>query len=121
MSAVNIYIAPSKINLHLGVLWKRADEYHEIETIFYRVPQPHDTITVRSSDAFRFSCSDPSLETEDNLMLRAARAFADWTVRPLPNIHVHLEKEIPMGAGLGGGSSDAAAMLNILLHHSSAS
>lgn len=108
-------IAPAKINLGLEVLYERPDGYHEISTLFYRVSEPHDTITVTHAGFFRLTCSDPSLPVDDrNLMMRAAHAFEKMTGQPLPPLLIHLEKQIPMGAGLGGGSSNAAAMLRIL-------
>lgn len=109
------YIAPAKINLGLEILRRRPDGYHEIRTIFYRVLEPHDSMEVTPSDFFRFTCSDDSLPTDErNLVIRAARLFAASTGMELPTVHVHLEKHIPAGAGLGGGSSDAATMLRIL-------
>lgn len=108
-------IAPAKINLGLEVLYQRPDGYHELSTLFCRVPEPHDTITVTHAGFFRLTCSDVSLPVGDeNLMMRAADAFKQFTGRPLPPLLIHLEKCIPMGAGLGGGLSDAAAMLQIL-------
>ncbi len=108
-------IAPAKINLGLEVLYERPDGYHEISTLFYRVREPYDEITVTHAGYFRLTCSDPSLPVDEvNLMIRAARAFEEFTGQPLPPLLIHLEKRIPMGAGLGGGSSDAAAMLRIL-------
>jgi 4-diphosphocytidyl-2-C-methyl-D-erythritol kinase len=109
------YAAPAKINLGLEVLYKRPDGYHEINTLFCRVAEPHDVVTVTRSDFFQLTCSEPSLPTDQrNLMFRAAEAFAACTREPLPKLHIHLEKNIPIGAGLGGGSSDAAVMLRIL-------
>jgi 4-diphosphocytidyl-2-C-methyl-D-erythritol kinase len=108
------YIVPCKINLGLEVLAKRPDGYHELNTVFYRVMEPHDRITITESEYFHFTCSDPSLATSDNLVTRAANAWHRHLACALPNIHVHLDKRIPMGAGLGGGSSDAATILQIL-------
>ena len=116
MSETLRYVAPAKINLGLTVHGRRPiDGYHELETVFYRVLEPHDTLTVTPSAFFRFSCSNASLPVDDrNLVMRAANLFAETLGVPLPAIDVHLEKRIPMGAGLGGGSSDAATMLQIL-------
>ena len=121
MSETRLYIAPAKINLGLEILRRRDDAddgssgYHELRTILYRVLEPHDVMRVTPSEFFRFTCSDVSLPTDErNLVMRAARLFADSYGLDLPPMHVHLEKRIPMGAGLGGGSSDAATMLRIL-------
>ncbi len=109
------YLAPAKINLGLEVLYKRPDGYHEINTLFCRIAEPHDVITATSAGFFRLTCSDESLPTDSrNLMMRAAEEFAQLINEPLPRLHIHLEKRIPTGAGLGGGSSDAATMLQIL-------
>ncbi len=108
-------IAHSKINLGLEVLHKRTDGYHEINTVFYRVREPHDELQITRGGFFRFTLSGAELPAdESNLVLRAAHAFERWTERPLPPVHMHLHKQIPMGAGLGGGSSDAAAMFAFL-------
>jgi 4-diphosphocytidyl-2-C-methyl-D-erythritol kinase len=116
MPEIQRYIAPAKINLGLRVRGRRADGYHEIDTIFYRILEPYDSIEVTESEAFRFTCSDPKLPTDGrNIMMRAAHIFARSRGVNLPPVHIHLEKRIPMGAGLGGGSSDAATMLQILI------
>jgi 4-diphosphocytidyl-2-C-methyl-D-erythritol kinase len=112
---LDTYLAPAKINLGLEVLYKRPDGYHEINTLFCQVTEPHDVISVTRAGFFRLTCSDDNLPTDSrNLMMRAAEEFAKLSGKPLPRLHIHLEKNIPIGAGLGGGSSDAAAMLQIL-------
>ncbi|HEY3876825.1 MAG TPA: 4-(cytidine 5'-diphospho)-2-C-methyl-D-erythritol kinase [Candidatus Kapabacteria bacterium] len=109
------YLAPAKINLGLEVLYKRPDGYHELNTLFLRVEEPHDTITVSPSGAFLLTSSNAALSGDTaNIVYRAAEEFCHEVVEPLPRLHVHLSKKIPMGAGLGGGSSDAAIMLSIL-------
>jgi len=96
--------AHAKINWSLRVTGKRADGYHDIETLFQTISL-HDTLTIEPSDKLELTCSDPSIPTDDtNLVIRAAKA-AGLTAR------IHLEKRIPAGGGLGGGSSDAAAVL----------
>ncbi len=103
--------APAKINLSLRVLGKREDGFHEIETLMVRLPGLHDVITVEDAGEFDFECDDPSLTSgEDNLVVRAVRLFERHSGRTC-RVKVRLEKRIPHGAGLGGGSSDAAAML----------
>ena len=109
------YLAPAKINLGLEVLFKRPDGYHELNTLFCRVDEPHDVITVSPAAAFLLTSSEPHLVTDRrNLVIRAAEAFSQKVGLPIPRLHIHLTKSIPMGAGLGGGSSDAASMLTIL-------
>jgi 4-diphosphocytidyl-2-C-methyl-D-erythritol kinase len=115
---VQTVLAPAKINLGLEVLYKRPDGYHEINTLFYRVSEPHDVITITSAGFFQLTCSIGLPDDGSNIMLRAAHEFEIVTGQPLPRIHVHLDKQIPIGAGLGGGSSDAAAMLQILREQS---
>ncbi len=108
--------AVSKINLFLEVLGKRADGYHEIRTLFYPLDNPCDHVEVELCGKAGISIvSDSSLVPtgEANICWRAAAKFAEeagvepcWTIK--------LKKGIPVAAGLGGGSSDAAAVLAIL-------
>jgi 4-diphosphocytidyl-2-C-methyl-D-erythritol kinase len=109
------YTCPAKINIGLEVLFKRADGYHELNTIFARVMSPSDSIEVEPAGRFTLTCSDASLDTgEANLIYKAVKAYAAATSRKeFPPLHLHLEKQIPTGAGLGGGSSDAAQALLI--------
>ncbi len=105
--------APAKINLGLHVLRRRADGYHDLETVFLRIGWA-DAVTVAPGDSLGFSCSDPSLPIDDsNLCVRAARLLADHAGIS-PKALIHLEKRVPYGAGLGGGSSDAATTLVVL-------
>lgn len=106
--------APAKINLGLHVLRKREDGYHDIETVFYRIGWA-DTIRIAPADRLHMTCSDPALPTnKDNLCLQAAHCLADHLGQPR-GAALHLEKRVPYGAGLGGGSSDAAATLRGLV------
>jgi 4-diphosphocytidyl-2-C-methyl-D-erythritol kinase len=102
--------APAKINLFLEVLGKRPDGYHDLNTCMVAVDLC-DTLTFRPAGDFRLTCDDPALSIgPDNLVWRAAEVLrqATGTTR---GAHVNLAKRIPMAAGLGGGSSDAAAAL----------
>jgi 4-diphosphocytidyl-2-C-methyl-D-erythritol kinase len=110
------YLCPAKINIGLEVLFKRKDGYHELNTVFALVSSPCDAIEVTSASEFTLTCSDPKLDTgADNLVQKAAKAFmAASSKETLPPLNMHLVKEIPSGAGLGGGSSDAAQTLHIL-------
>ena len=100
-----------KINLALYVLGKRPDGYHEIATIMQAVDLC-DTLTFSAANSgLRFSSSDPTLPAgEENLVVKAVRLLEQHKGRPLP-LEIHLEKIIPVGAGMGGGSADAACTL----------
>jgi len=100
---------PCKINLGLSIIRKRADAYHDIETIFYPVPWT-DILEVIPSDKFVFTATGNAIpgKEEDNLCVRAHK------ILNAPPAKIHLHKIIPAGAGLGGGSSDAAWTLRLL-------
>lgn len=106
-------LAPAKINLGLHVLRRRRDGYHDVETVLFPIGW-HDTLRVEEAETFRFTCSDTSLPTDErNLCVRAALALAERTGMPAKG-WLHLGKQVPHGAGLGGGSSDAAHTLSLL-------
>jgi len=97
--------AHAKINWTLRVTGRRADGFHDLETIFQTISL-HDTLTFTESDRLTLTCDDPAIPVDEtNLVLRAARAIDGAPVS------IHLQKRIPHGGGLGGGSSDAAATL----------
>ncbi len=107
--------APAKVNLHLEILGRRGDGFHALETVFQTLELADEvTVELSSGAGITLSCDDPTLPTDaGNLAWRAAAAFA----RRCPVVgrcHVHLRKRVPAGAGLGGGSSDAAAVLRVL-------
>jgi len=105
--------APAKINLTLRVLGKRPDGFHEIETLIVPIGL-HDRLTVEEAPEWTFACDDPTIPGDDtNLVVRAARLFAAETGTG-DKLRIRLSKSIPHGAGLGGGSSDAAATLRAL-------
>ncbi len=109
--SVYTFAAPAKVNLHLSITGRRADGYHEIVSVAARLSFG-DSLRVSGLDegGDRLECDDPALGTgPDNLVLRALSEFRKRA--PLPPLHVALRKRIPAGAGLGGGSSDAAAAL----------
>jgi len=103
----------AKVNLALKVTGKRPDGYHELRTIFQTITL-HDTLDISISPGtglqVTFTCSDPELAGRDNLVLKAVRALAP-ELNLTKNLHLHLNKQIPVARGLGGGSSDAAATL----------
>ena len=103
--------APAKLNLFLEVTGKRPDGFHALESVFQTISLYDDiTISLKDSRGVDFSCRPESLQTPDNLAVKAAEAF--FTATGLQaGVHISLEKGIPAQAGLGGGSSDAAAVL----------
>lgn len=103
-------LAFAKINLDLRVLRRREDDYHELRTIFQTISLA-DRIQVSFTRARRSSIVvGGNVDIADNLIARAAKACLD-AMRINGQVEFHLEKRIPMGAGLGGGSSDAGAVL----------
>jgi 4-diphosphocytidyl-2-C-methyl-D-erythritol kinase len=103
--------SPAKINLSLRILGKRPDGFHEIETLMAKLPGLADEITITPEESFSFTCDNPHLPTDSgNLIVKAVEALTAESGETLP-YHIHLEKRIPHGAGLGGGSSNAATTL----------
>lgn len=103
--------APAKVNLYLAVHERRPDGYHRLTTLFERLDLA-DTLTLtRRSSEIRVTCDDSSVPTDGrNLVWRAAEAF--FAAAGIDGgVEAHLAKRIPVAAGLGGGSSDAAATL----------
>src|SRR6266513_6508164 len=105
-------LAPAKINLSLKILSRRDDGFHELDTLIAPVSL-YDEIRIDKEPVcgIRFGCDDPSVpQGSDNLAVRAAQAFFE-TTRIKAAVSIELKKKIPHGAGLGGGSSDAASVL----------
>ena len=105
--------APAKINLSFRIKGRREDGFHEIETLMAPVTLTDRLTIVRdtSGGGIDFSCDDPSLPPGgDNLVVKAASLFRE-TANVSDGVKIALEKRIPHGAGLGGGSSDAASTL----------
>ncbi len=108
-------LTPAKVNLFLEVRGRRSDGYHEIETVMVGIGL-HDVLSIRDepSGEIRLRCSDPALpDGADNLVVRAARRLREATGCER-GASIDLTKAIPAQAGLGGGSSDAAATLAAL-------
>jgi 4-diphosphocytidyl-2-C-methyl-D-erythritol kinase len=101
--------AHAKVNLTLEVLGKRDDGYHEIASIMQTISL-HDTLTLAEADDIVLECDHPGLSLTGNLVLCAARLLKDETGFKM-GAKLTLRKRIPVSAGLGGGSSDAAAAL----------
>ena len=115
--------APAKVNLTLHVLGRRADGYHEIESLV-AFADAGDRLTLVPGDALELEVGGPGAaaagEGEDNLVLKAAHVLAE-RVDGLHTGRFILDKQLPVAAGLGGGSSDAAAALRLLARHNSLS
>ncbi len=107
-----LYRARAKINLGLTVIGQRPDRYHEIESVMQQISL-NDSLLFESLPGgdFEFKCTDPDLEGSENLVCRAAAIIKKRTGKVLPGVRVTLYKNIPVEAGLAGGSSDAAATL----------
>lgn len=111
MSPTHRYPAPAKLNLMLRVVGRRADGYHLLQTVFRFIDHADTvTITVREDGLVRRTTDVPGVAADGDLAVRAARALQQATGCRL-GADMAIEKRIPMGAGLGGGSSDAATVL----------
>jgi 4-diphosphocytidyl-2-C-methyl-D-erythritol kinase len=106
--------APAKLNLFLHIVGRRADGYHLLQTAFQLLDWG-DTLRLRVRDDARIVRVNgvPDIAPESDLCVRAARALADYAEAEF-GVDIALEKRIPMGGGLGGGSSDAATVLVVL-------
>jgi len=104
--------APAKINWTLEVLGRRDDGYHEIRSVMQTIDLCDD-VSVGESDELRLEVGGELEAGEDDLALKAARLLAEKVGRELPAL-IRIEKRIPVASGLGGGSSDAAAVLRLL-------
>jgi len=103
----------AKINLGLNVTEKRPDGYHNIETVFYPIPV-RDALEIVPSREFSFSQTGIAIDgpAEKNLVMKAVKLMKEHF--DIPPLEIHLLKAIPFGAGLGGGSADAAFTLKLL-------
>lgn len=111
MNSVTL-LAPAKINLFLEVNGKRDDGYHNISTIMQTI-RMFDCVSAKKAEIFSLNCNLKELENDNNLALKAARLFSEYF--GTAGAQIRLEKKIPVGAGLGGGSADAAAVLFAML------
>ena len=105
------FAAPAKLNLMLRVVGRRADGYHLLQTVFRFIDYADEVgIAVRDDGEIRRTRDIPGVDAEADLTVRAARLLQNATGTPL-GANIDVVKRIPMGAGLGGGSSDAATVL----------
>lgn len=114
-----LHFPNAKINIGLFVTEKRADGYHNLETIFYPVPRLKDALELLAApqnEASSLRISGKTIEGDvyNNLVWKAFQLIQNKYPGKLSPVNIHLLKSIPMGAGLGGGSADAAFMLRLL-------
>jgi 4-diphosphocytidyl-2-C-methyl-D-erythritol kinase len=103
--------APAKLNLFLHITGRRPDGYHNLQTLFQLLDYGDElSFTPDAGTLVSFSCNNAQLETDSNLVLKAARLLQSSQVIKR-GCHIHLNKKLPMGGGVGGGSSDAATTL----------
>lgn len=99
----------AKINIGLNIESKRSDGYHNISSVFYPLKGSYDILEITKSPVFLFSCSGIKIPNGENLCEKAFSLIdSKFSISP---VHIHLHKRIPIGAGLGGGSSDASFTL----------
>ncbi len=112
------YLSACKINLGLEILSKRDDGYHNVNTVLYKLSEPHDELVVEEAESFRFTTSDHNIPNdENNIVVKAIAICAELYRLKMPGLHIHLRKHIPSGAGLGGGSANAATAIKIFHDH----
>jgi 4-diphosphocytidyl-2-C-methyl-D-erythritol kinase len=110
--------APAKINLYLDVTHRRADGYHALDSLVVFARDIYDELTITPNAAFHFDVTgafaDKLSSSADNLVVKAAQCLSRLCDRPL-NCSITLHKTLPVAAGIGGGSADAAAVIKGLL------
>jgi len=107
---MEIILSPAKINLGLWITGKREDGYHNIYTYMHKI-NLYDRIFVKPSNFLKVKTSNPNIpENKENIVYKAIKEFENYTGIEI-NIDIFIEKNIPVGAGLGGGSSNAASIL----------
>ena len=116
MSEPRVFPAPAKLNLFLHVIGRRPDGYHELQTVFRFIDAADRlSVTVRDDGAIRRVNAVPGVPEDEDLVVRAARLLQQESGTRL-GADITLEKRLPLGGGLGGGSSDAATALLALNH-----
>ncbi|MBW7472820.1 4-(cytidine 5'-diphospho)-2-C-methyl-D-erythritol kinase [Marinobacter sp. F4218] len=110
--------SPAKLNLFLHIVGRRPDGYHELQTLFQFLDFGDDiTFTLTPEQpGIRLTDSVSGVPDDENLIVRAAKALAASVSGPLPGVNIGVAKRLPMGGGLGGGSSNAATTLLGLNH-----
>lgn len=103
--------SPAKLNLFLHITGRRADGYHNLQTVFQLLDYGDELSFMPTTQAeLRLTCNDPLLQSDNNLVVKAAHKLQDLSKTDV-GCHIHLHKRLPIGGGLGGGSSNAATTL----------
>ncbi len=110
LSIITIH-APAKINIGLNIVAKRNDGYHNLETIFYQIHDLFDILIFEKADKLELILEDKNLELVNNNIIIKAIKLLELKTKQSLNVKIKLNKNIPIGAGLGGGSSDGASTL----------
>lgn len=107
---------PGKVNLYLEITGRRPDGYHELRTLFYPTSHLMDRVTVRfGGSGCTVVCDVPGVPSDDsNLAVKAAKAYFAALGESVPALEIRIEKHLPVAGGMGGGSSDAGAVLRLL-------
>ena len=110
--------SPAKLNLFLHIVGRRPDGYHELQTLFQFLDYGDELSFTLTPDqpGIRLLQPIPGVRDEDNLIIRAARMLEARAAKTLPGVTIDIRKRLPMGGGLGGGSSNAATTLLGLNH-----
>ena len=106
----SIYLSPAKINLFLHIIDKRHDNYHNIQTIFTFIDYYDKLVFTKNNDDALSILGSSSISYDDNLALKAAKLLKNYT-KTKQGVNIQITKNIPLGAGLGGGSSNCASTL----------
>ncbi len=103
--------APAKINIGLKVINKRQDGFHNLSTLFYPIHDLFDVLKFELTNKFSFHCDNPDIPLDENNLVVKSKNILEKETKKILNVKIELIKNIPSEAGLGGGSSDAAATL----------
>ena len=103
--------APAKINIGLNIVSKRNDGFHNLETLFYPIHDLFDMLTFERDSNFSFKSNDSRISDDDNNLIVKAKQILEIVTNKKITAKIFLNKIIPIGAGMGGGSSDAAVTL----------
>ena len=108
-----MFHAYAKINIGLYVVERRPDGFHNIETVFHRIAIA-DTLSLTPAGEIRVSSSSPEAPSDSANICHKAAVLLQAHLKTSQGVHIHMEKQVPVGAGLGGGSADAACVLREL-------